>query len=102
MREVIWLQLAEARLQELFGHLEDSAENSGVELLTEIDRSLEHARRFPEAYREVLPGFHRIVVGSKRQFGIFYSIELRGIIIHTIENLRQDPERIRWTLGVRD
>jgi hypothetical protein len=36
----------------------------------------------------------RLVIGSTG-FGLFYSVEARGIIVHALIHLSRDPQRIR-------
>ena len=36
----------------------------------------------------------RLVIGSTG-YGLFYSVEARGIIVHALIHLSRDPERIR-------
>lgn len=100
MREVIWLLRADIALQEAFEREDERSPEAASDLLESIDRVVEVIRDFPEFFREIYPPFRRAIVGKPKRFGMFYVVEARGIIVHALEDLRQEPERIRKKLGL--
>ncbi|MBB5033850.1 hypothetical protein [Prosthecobacter vanneervenii] len=49
---------------------------------------------FPEIGPVVYRGNIRRVLVFRRHFGLFYVVEDRGIILHALLDLRQDPQSI--------
>jgi hypothetical protein len=63
-------------------------------LVHKLDTTLENLRAHPE----IAPLFEepvRCLVIGATGYGLFYSIEARGIIIHALIHLSKDPETIR-------
>jgi plasmid stabilization system protein ParE len=94
MPEIIWKGGAESDLLQIFADLEDFSEGSGVRFLTKLDFTLENLR----AHSDIAPIFEepvrRLVIGSSG-YGLFYSVEPRGIIVHALIHLSRDPKLIR-------
>jgi len=89
----IWTARAEADLICLFSRLEESADGAGAVLLEMIDSSLRLLRVMPEMAPLWSKPFRRLVLKNPR-FGLFYTPESRGLVVHAVCDLRQDRETI--------
>lgn len=94
MPEVIWKQGAENDLLQVFSEFEDREVGSGEGFVARLDFTLQHLRLYPEMAPIFEPPVRRLVIGATG-FGLFYSVEARGIIIHALLHLSSNPERIR-------
>ena len=94
MPEVVWKQGAENDLLEIFSNLEELEEGSGEGFVERLNFTLAHLRQHPEMAPLFDPPVRRLVIGSTG-FGLFYSVEPRGIIVHALVHLARDPETIR-------
>ena len=84
-RGITWLLKAEVDFQEIYNR---------------IDRySPERAETF---YASVNHALDQLVLALNGRYGVFYRDENRGIVVLGIEDLRQDPRRIRQSLGFDD
>ena len=92
--EIIWKQGAENDLLQIFADLEERREGAGARLVGKLDFTLGHLRAHPEMAPMFEEPVRRLVIGSSG-FGLFYSVEARGIIVHALIHLSRDPERIR-------
>ena len=104
MLEVVWKGGAEQDLLRIFAELDERREGAGADFTRKLDASLQNLRGFPEMAPVFDPPMRRLVVGNSG-YGLFYTVEGRGIIIHALIHLRQDPEtilaKIRDLLGLR-
>jgi plasmid stabilization system protein ParE len=66
----------------------------GEQLVDKLDTTLENLRAHPEIAPLFEEPVRRLVIGATG-YGLFYSIEVRGIIIHALIHLSKDPETIR-------
>lgn len=70
---------------------EDMGDRSYDEVLASI--------RLLEAFPKIGPVVHRGIVRRvlvfNRHYGLFYVIENRGLILHALLDLRQDPRSVR-------
>lgn len=102
MPEIIWKGGAEQDLLTVFERLENRREGSGQQLLVDLDNTLSNLRRHPRMAPVYEEPVRRLVVGNSG-LGLFYTVEARGIIVHALVHLSQDPEaiqrRIRRMLG---
>jgi plasmid stabilization system protein ParE len=94
MPEIIWKQGAENDLLQIFAELEEHAEGAGPRFTSRLDFTLEHLLAHPEMAPMFEEPVRRLVIGSTG-YGLFYSVEARGIIVHALIHLSRDPERIR-------
>jgi plasmid stabilization system protein ParE len=94
MPEIIWKQGAENDLLQIFAELEERSEEAGVRFVGKLDFTLGHLRAHPEMAPMFEKPLRRLVIGSTG-YGLFYSIEARGIIVHALTHLSRNPERIR-------
>ena len=98
--EAVWTSRAEVDLLREFSRLEDFSENSGYQLLELVDSALRLLRMMPEMAPHYTHHYRRLVLRDRR-FGLFYSVEQRGIVLHAVCDLRQDRETILRHLGIR-
>jgi hypothetical protein len=75
------------------GELEEYSEEAGVRFVGNLDFTLGNLRAHPEMAPMFEEPVRRLVIGSTG-FGLFYSVEARGIIVHALIHLSRDPERI--------
>ena len=94
MPEIVWKHGAENDLLQIFAELEARREGAGEEFVTRLDATLENARKHPKIAPMYEPPVRRLVIASAG-FGLFYSLEPRGIIIHAVIHLSRSPESIR-------
>ncbi len=94
MPEIVWKQGAENDLLQIFAELEQHTEGAGVRFAGKLDFTLGHLRVHPEMAPMFYEPVRRLVIGSTG-FGLFYSVEARGIIVHALIHLSRDPQRIR-------
>ena len=84
MPEVVWKQGAENDLLEIFSNLYEHEEGSGERFVMRLDFTLANLRQHPEMAPIFEPPVRRLVIGSTG-FGLFYSGESPGIIVHAFE-----------------
>ena len=101
MREVLWLAGADDELQEIFNLLEARREGRGREFMKAVENELAWLRDFPESRPPHLAPFRQRRVPDT-PYGIFYTSEARGLIVHALLDLRQDPRAIYRRLFGRD
>ena len=89
----IWTARAESDLFVVFSRLEETSEGSGVRLLEMLDSALRLLRSMPEMAPLWAPPFRRLVLKNPR-FGLFYTPEIRGLVVHAVCDLRQDRAAI--------
>lgn len=65
----------------------------GGEYLNCIEKSLERIQKCPELYKIITPPIRRCVV-RRFPFSIYFSIEDKIIVIHSIFDNRMDPEKL--------
>jgi len=65
----------------------------GHDFLDEVENSLQLILKYPESFPLVHKEFRRSVV-KRFPFSIYYTIESRIIIIHSIFDSRQDPLKL--------
>src|SRR4029077_5063167 len=94
MPEIIWKQGAENDLLQIFAHLEDYSEGAGERLVRKLDLTLENLKIQPEIAPVFESAVRRLVIGSTG-YGLFYSVETRGLIVHALIHLSKNPETIR-------
>ena len=95
----IWTARAEADLLLVFSRLEDANAGSGVVFLEMIDSSLRLLRVMPEMAPLWAEPFRRLVLKNPR-FGLFYTPEARGLVVHAVCDLRQDRETLLRQLQI--
>ncbi len=78
----------------VFGEMERFQSGSGERFALKLDAMLQHLRSHPGMAPVFEPPMRRLVVGNTG-YGVFYTSEARGIIIHALVHLSQHPEGIR-------
>jgi plasmid stabilization system protein ParE len=94
MPEIVWKRGAEEDLLRIFAEMEDRSNGSGERFTLKLDEVLQNLRSHPSLAPVFEPPMRRLVIGNTG-FGVFYSAEDRGIIIHALVHLSQHPESIR-------
>ena len=94
----VWTLGAEADAQRLYEQQENGEEGAGDCFFEEVLSSVQLLEAFPEICPVVHRGNIRQVLVFKRHFGLFYVVEPRGIILHALLDLRQDPKSIMQRL----
>lgn len=94
MMEVVWTMDADADVQAIYEWLDLHNPGAGDQFFETLVEKTEQLQQFPQIGPVVYRGFIRRVLVFKRHYGLFYSVETRGIILHAVEDLRRDPERI--------
>jgi plasmid stabilization system protein ParE len=92
--EIVWKRGAEEDLLRIFGQLEDFREGAGERFAHALDATLQYLRDFPELAPDFDHPMRRLVVGATG-YGLFYTLEARGIIVHALVPLSQNPATIR-------
>ncbi len=75
-----------------FGWYETQRRGLGFEFLDCVEMSLYDILRFPKMYITCYSKFRRCVI-RRFPFSIFYTIEDKEIVIHSIFDNRQDPKK---------
>ena len=94
MPEIIWKGGAENDLLDVFTHFEERSEGAGTRFIEKLDFTLGNLRKHPELAPVFEEPVRRLVIGSTG-YGLFYSIEARGIMVHALIHLSRNPEAIR-------
>lgn len=98
--ELIWTAGAERDLLEIHDGLFDTLEGDDEIIARILRRPLHSAltllQQHPEAGAKVkqTQRLRRWLLGPQRRYALFYAIEKRGILIHALLDLRQDPSAI--------
>lgn len=95
---IAWTQGASVDLQELYSSFEEEV---AERFLTQLDAALSLLSVFPEQASVYSGNVRRLLIGKRRQYGLFYSVVGRRIIISALADLRQDPDKIAEILRQR-
>lgn len=98
MSELVFLLSAEADIQTAYEFYEAYQSGRGDVFLRHLDAALGTLSAFPG----IGPNFHgtyRRLLVPGFPYGIFYSIEGRRIVIASVMDLRQEPQKIRRSIG---
>ena len=87
---VVILSGAEADVQRIYNRLTDYRDGAGDGFLDRLDSIVRLLESFPELGRSRQLGFRRILVPG-HVYGVYYQIEARGVMVHAVADLRQDP-----------
>lgn len=93
MSEVILLLSADLDVQEAFEYYEDYQEGRGAVFLRNLEAAFDQLRRFPESGPSFHRSYRRLLV-PHFPFGVFYTVESRGVVITGVIDTRRDPEAI--------
>ena len=104
MPEIIWKVGAQNDLLSIMTELDEFSSAAVNRLYRSIESGLEQLKSLPNLAPIYERQSRRLVLG-KTAYGLIYTVEARGIIIHTIAHLGQDPkalrERVRRLLDLR-
>ena len=98
MNELVLLLAADLDVQTAFERYEDYQEGRGAVFLRHLETAFEQLRRFPESGTRFHRSYRRLLV-PRFPYGIFYTVEARGIVVTGVIDTRRDPEAIRQRLG---
>jgi plasmid stabilization system protein ParE len=88
--EIIFLRGAETDLQQIYEHL---GYEQGETFFLVLDHALKDLRQFPQIGRSYLRRYRRYLL-PKYPHAIIYVAESNRIVIHSIFDLRQDPQKL--------
>lgn len=97
---IIILAGAESDIQRIYSRLTDFRDGAGDEFMDRLGGVFRQLEAFPESYPLRMLGFRRALVPG-HVYGAFYQIEPRGIMVHAVADLRQDPSWLERTLRER-
>ena len=83
---------AEDDLDTAFEWYEKQRRGLGFEFLDCVEVGIQNILRFPEMYAELYSNFRRCVI-RRFPFSLFYTIEIDEIVIHSVFDNRQDPQK---------
>ncbi len=92
--KALWTFGGEADVQRIYERLESWEEGAGDRFYDEVLSSVEVLEAFPHIGPVVHRGKVRRVLVFNRHYGLFYVVESRGIVLHALLDLRQDPHTI--------
>ncbi|MDB6118154.1 MAG: hypothetical protein JWO08_1935 [Verrucomicrobiaceae bacterium] len=90
----VWTLGAEADVQRIYERLEALEEGTGDRFYDEVLSLVSLLEAFPLIGSIVHQGRVRRVLVFNRHYGLFYVVENRGIILHALLDLRQDPRTV--------
>ncbi len=101
--EIIWTRGSEGDFQEIFNGLEAKQSGSGERFFQAVDGALELRRAFPKRcpLAKGLSRFRRLLVGKRREYGLYYSVIGNRLIVSALIDLRQEPSTIQSILRQR-
>lgn len=94
MPEIVWKRGAEEDLLRIFAEHEGLRAGSGEQFTLKLDAVLQNLRSYPSLAPVFELPMRRLVVGNTG-YGVFCTVEKRGIIIHALVHLSQHPQSIR-------
>ena len=92
--DVVWTLAAELDLQAIYEAKELQEEGAGDGFYAEVLRSTNLLARFPHLGSALIHRRLRRVLVYNRHYGLFYVPEARGLVLHALLDLRQDPQTI--------
>lgn len=101
--EIVWTLGAEHDLLLIYRQLEAVSDEDDLPLRLlrrPLVEGLELLSQNPLLGRQLVQrsNVRRLLVGPDFRYGVFYVVEQRGILIHALLDLRQDPSLIRRRL----
>lgn len=100
-KAIIWLLKAEIDFQETYNRISRFSEDRAERFYDSVNRALDHVAEFPESGRTYALPIRRVLALGGR-YGVFYREEGQRVVVLGVEDLRQDPGRIRRNLGLDD
>jgi len=99
MDDLVWTLAAECDVQAIYERVERREEGSGDMFYDELLKVLRLLEKFPQLGSSLQHRRVRRLLVYNRNYGLFYVPEKRGVILHALFDLRQDPELIRRRLS---
>lgn len=93
-RDIFWTWAAEVDAQTAFTVLLDSNQTQAERFVGMIDRLMSLLQVFPLIAPTWRPPIRRALI-RRSHYGLFYVVEPKRIVVIGVQDLRQDPERIR-------
>ena len=100
MVPVVILAGAESDIQRIYNRLSQCYDGAGDEFMDCLAGVFRQLEAFPESAPLRILGFRRALVPG-HVYGVYYQVELRGIMVHAIADLRQDPSWLERVLRER-
>lgn len=97
---VVILAGAESDIQRIYSRLTDFRDGAGDEFMERLGGVFRQLEVFPESSPLRMLGFRRALVPG-HVYGVFYQVETRGVMVHAVADLRQDPSWLERTLRER-
>ncbi len=97
---VVILSGAETDVQRIYNRLTNYRDGAGEEFLDRLGGIFRLLEAFPELGLPRQLGFRRILVPG-HVYGVYYQIEARGVMVHAVADLRQDPAALEKILRER-
>lgn len=98
MSELVFLLSADLDIQRAHDFYEECQDGRGAVFMRCLDAAFTQLRSFPESGPVVCRNYRRLLVPGY-PYGIFYSVEPRGIIVSGIMDNRQNPAAIARRLA---
>jgi plasmid stabilization system protein ParE len=98
MLEVVFVARAQEDLFAAWDRYEQIGTGLGDAFEEAVAAALDQAARFPESAPVYHQPFRRLLV-RQFQFGIFYAVEGRRLVVRALLDLRQDADEIQKRLG---
>jgi len=101
--EVIWTSGASADLQQAYDWQETGDHPYGDRFLEATSAAIELLKTFPERGSKVRAStrLRRVLLGRRREYGLYYSVVGRRLIVTALIDLRQDPAAIQKMIDGR-
>ncbi|MBB5034137.1 type II toxin-antitoxin system RelE/ParE family toxin [Prosthecobacter vanneervenii] len=97
---VVILAGAESDIQHIYNRLSDQRDGAGDDFMEQLGGVIRQLEIFPQSAPQRMLGFRRALVPGY-VYGLYYQIEPRGIMVHLIADLRQDPDMLLQKLRER-
>ena len=97
---VVILAGAESDIQRIYNRLSNRRDGAGDDFMDQLGSVIRQLEAFPESAPQRMLGFRRALVPGYVH-GVYYQIEPRGIMVHLLADLRQDPDMLQKTLRER-
>lgn len=94
MPELVWTARFDADVQSLFERFETSVEGAGERFCGDLLADLRQLEQQPWSGSRLRDSTLRRLLVLDLRYGVIYQVEMRGIILHTIFDQRQDPAQI--------
>ena len=97
--EIVWTLAADLDLQAIYERLDTHRPGIGDLFFEAVIERTRQLQMFPQIGPVVHRGFVRRALVFEPHYGLFYTVESRGIILHAILDLRRNPEQIEQRLS---